>query len=452
MHPSFMLDKAFEPIVDFFEAFEREAMLDPGKLPYAFALMNPTRCVAVVEGYLFGHADLRNFQYLERMIKTVLWTRGGAELLFHGPERIFSMLQEYYRNHPLGRFDADFMARVYETPFTLTRVAKTELPREDVSAISLGGHLDGARIGFDAGGSDMKVAAVLNGEVLYSEEIVWHPKRNSDPAYHVGMIRKAISKAAAKLPRVDAIGVSAAGIYVENRVMVASLFIKVGREDFERSIKHLFIDLAKEWNVPILVVNDGDASALAGAIELKRNNLLGLAFGTSEAAGFIDENGMIKGWLNELCFVPVSVNADAPIDEWSGDSGCGSTYFSQDAVIRLAKKAGIPLGSSLALAEQLKIVQEALKNGSEPAQRVFRTIGVYLAYGLKFYHRLYRMEAVMILGRVVSGEGGQIILDTARATLQEIAPTLSNELTIVLPDESQRRVGQSIAAASLPSF
>ncbi len=426
--------------------------MDLNKRKFSLALLTPSRCVSKVEGYLFDKDDNRNFQYLERIIKTLFWLKGGNRLLYSGPESVYNRLFDYYKSHPLGRFDAEFMERVYEEIFTMRHVSETEIPDEDPQVIHLGGHLDGARIGFDAGGSDMKVSAVLDGIVLYSEEIIWHPKLNRDPAYHILHIREALNKAASHLPRVDAIGVSAAGIYVDNRVMVASLFIQVSPDAFHRSIKNLFVDLANEFHVPIVVVNDGDASALAGAMELKKTNLLGLAFGTSEAAGYIDESGALKGWLNELCFVPVSINPDAPKDEWSGDIGCGSTYFSQDAVIRLARRIGITWDSLLSLADQLKVVQKALSEGSEAAKQVFQTIGVYLAYGLKLYYRFYRMAVVLILGRVVSGQGGQVIFETTIQTLNQIAPELSNSFTIVLPEESKRRVGQSIAAASLPSI
>ena len=84
-------------------------------------------------------------------------------------------------------------------------------------------------------------------------------------------------------------------------------------------------------NIPFCVVNDGDVTALAGAMSLKDSSVLGIAMGTSEAVGFVDEQGRITGWLNELAFAPVDANPKALADEWSGDIGCGGKYFSQDA-------------------------------------------------------------------------------------------------------------------------
>ena len=174
----------------------------------------------------------------------------------------------------------------------------------------------------------------------FSEEVVWFPKTNSDPDYHYEGIVAAMKSAAAHMPRVDAIGVSSAGIYIDNRTMNASLFLKVSKEDFDAKVKDIYLRAAKEFgDVPVVVANDGDVSALAGAMSLEENNGLGIAMGTSEAVGYVDPEGNITGWLNELAFVPVDAAPTAMVDEWSGDIGCGVKYFSQDSVIKLAPAA-----------------------------------------------------------------------------------------------------------------
>ena len=126
--------------------------------------------------------------------------------------------------------------------------------------------------------------------------------------------------------------------------MVASLFIKVPKDQFDAKVKNIYINAAKEiGDVPVNVVNDGDVTALAGAITLGDNNVLGIAMGTSEAVGYVNKDGNITGWLNELAFAPVDIGEDKAWDEWSGDRGVGCKYFSQDAVNRLAPRAGIEL-------------------------------------------------------------------------------------------------------------
>ncbi|MBI4324175.1 MAG: ROK family protein, partial [Chloroflexi bacterium] len=267
-----------------------------------------------------------NFTYLERLVKFLLWSRGGFRLYFSGPDLLGRQLQEYYTESPTGKFDAYMMGdRIYEQPFEV-RLTQ-EIPPARASTTPLGRHLDGCRIGFDLGGSDRKVAAVHNGECVFSEEVVWNPIPQSDPQWHFDQIMDSLKRAARHLPRVDAIGGSAAGVYVNNRVKVASLFRGVPPELFNRRVKNLFLELKQAWgNLPFEVANDGEVTALAGSMSLGCNGVLGMALGTSTAGGYVNRDGHITSWLNELAFVPVDYNPQAPVDEWSGDYGCGAQY------------------------------------------------------------------------------------------------------------------------------
>jgi predicted NBD/HSP70 family sugar kinase len=398
-----------------------------------------------------GFEDSRRLA--ERVLKFLLWQRGAQRVFVAGSRAIADSLAAAYRAGGERAFDAEFFAKIYEQPqLAIQFVRRDELPREREQPKAVGGHLRGCRIGFDAGGSDRKVAAVIDGQVVFAAEAVWQPKLESDPEYHFRGIDESIREAAAHLPRIDAIGVSSAGIYVDNRAMVASLFRKVPEAAFEARIKGIYQDIAKKWgNVPLEVANDGDVTALAGALSLEDQPVLGIAMGTSQAAGYVDEQGLITGWLNELAFAPVDVSRDAPIDsEWSGDRGTGVNYFSQDAVIRLAKVAGVSLPAGASPGEQLKLVQELLANGDARARAVFESLGVFLGYGLLLYAEFYRLKHVLLLGRVTSGEGGTLLLDKAREVLRREAPELFERIALHLPDEATRRVGQAIAAASLP--
>lgn len=396
-----------------------------------------------------GH-DEENFAFIERMTKALLWVAGGYKIYIAGSNVVGEKIKEAYTYGGLRDFDVRFMERVYETSFEVIVCALSDAPEEKSAATPIGRHLDGCRIGFDAGGSDRKVSAVIDGESVYSEEVVWFPKTNPDPAYHYQGILDAMKTAASHMPRVDAIGVSSAGVYIDNRIMVASLFLKVSDEDFDKKVKNMYIDVAREIgeNIPIEVANDGDVTALAGAMNLGDNSVLGVAMGTSEAGGYVDPNGNITGWLNELAFVPVDFSKDAMVDEWSGDYGCGVKYFSQDGVIKLAPYAGIQLDETLSPAEKLKVVQGLMKDGDERARAIYDTIGVYFGYAIAFYTEFYDIKHVLIMGRVTSGEGGTIVLERAQEVLDKEFPELNIQLHI--PDENSRRVGQSVAAASLP--
>ncbi len=400
-----------------------------------------------------GH-DEENFDFIERMVKSLLWVAGGYKVIIAGSEVVGNKIKEAYTYGGLRDFDVKFMERVYETSFEVEIRDIKDAPVDKSAAAPIGRHLDGCRIGFDAGGSDRKVSAVIDGESVYSEEVVWFPKTNSDPDYHYEGILEAMKTAASHMPRVDAIGVSSAGVYVDNRIMVASLFLKVSDEDFDKKVKNMYLDVAKEIgaDIPIEVANDGDVTALAGAMDLNDNAVLGVAMGTSEAGGYVDPQGNITGWLNELAFVPVDACKDAMVDEWSGDYGCGVKYFSQDGVIKLAPYAGIELDENLSPAEKLKVVQGLMAEGDQRAADIYDTIGAYFGYAIAFYTEFYDIKHVLIMGRVTSGEGGTILLARAQEVLDKEFPELAEKIQLHIPDESSRRVGQSVAAASLPEL
>lgn len=398
--------------------------------------------------------DEENFRFVERIVKSLLWIAGGYKIILAGSAVVGERIREAYTHYGLRDFDVRFMEKVYEQKFEVELRSIEDAPVDKSSAAPIGRHLDGCRIGFDAGGSDRKVSAVINGESVYSEEVVWFPKTNSDPNYHYAGILSAMKTAAAHLPRVDAIGVSSAGVYVDNRIMAASLFLKVNEEDYECKVKNMYLDVAKEIgeNIPIEVANDGDVTALAGAMDLNDDSVLGIAMGTSEAGGYVDPQGNITGWLNELAFVPVDYCKEAMVDEWSGDYGCGVKYFSQDGVIKLAPFAGIELDESLSPAEKLKVVQKLMKEGDPRAAAVYDTIGVYFGYAIAYYAEFYDIKHVLIMGRVTSGEGGVILLGRAQEVLEVEFPELAEKIRLHIPDENSRRVGQSVAAASLPKL
>ncbi|MCL4560156.1 MAG: ROK family protein [Chloroflexi bacterium] len=389
--------------------------------------------------------------YAERLVKFLLWQRGGYKIYVGGSPAVAGYLRSLYRTGGRREFDSRFMSQqVYERPFEVLSCLAEEVPSTVEEGELLGRHLDGCRIGFDLGASDRKASALVDGKVIYSEEVIWEPRKQTDPAYHYNEIMAALKAAAAKMERLDAIGGSSAGIYIQNRPMVASLFRGIPAERFSE-IQDLFLRIRKELNVPLVVINDGDVAALAGSMSLEDNGVLGLAMGSSEAAGYIAMNGRILGWLNELAFAPVDYSSEAPVDEWSGDAGCGSQYYSQQCVFRLAPKAGIHIPAGLTDAERLAFVQEKLEAGHEGAEQIWRSMGIYLGYGLAHYADFYDIRHVLLLGRCTSGKGGSLILEEARNVLEIEFPELAGRLNVRLPDEKSRRVGQAVAAASLPA-
>ncbi len=449
------LDEGFRPAVLANHAFLAELQASGVGVPLVLGLERADGSLARFETRVYpdGHPRAAaNRMYAERLVKFLLWQRGGWKLYVGGPAGVGAALQQAYAPAGPRAFDVRFMGQdVYERPFTVVACRADEVPAERESEQSLGRHLDGCRIGFDLGASDVKVSAVNEGQAVFSQEIVWEPRRQTDPAYHYRVITAALKLAAAHLPRVDAIGGSSAGVYINNRVMIASLFRGVPRERFDE-VRHLFLRIRDEWGKPLEIVNDGEVTALAGSMSLEDNAVLGIALGSSEAGGYVTRQGNITGWLNELAFAPIDYSPTAPVDEWSGDRGVGALYMSQQCVFRLAPQAGIPISPDITDAGKLKVVQEKLEAGHAGAAQIWQSMGIYLGYAVAHYADFYDLKHVLILGRCTSGRGGPLILEGARAVLRAEFPELAGQINLQLPDEKSRRVGQSIAAASLPAL
>lgn len=454
--PTFVppLEPEFRPAALANRAFRAEVAASGQGVPLIIGVERSDGALSRFETVAFPDGHPRagaNLAYAERIVKFLLWARGGWRVIIGGPRAIGEHIARVYAPDGPRAFDYHFMGeQVYGRPFAVVSCAADAVPAAREGGQALGRHLDGCRIGFDLGASDVKVSAVVDGQAIFSEEIVWEPTGQTDPSYHYDTIMAALRLARARLPRLDAIGGSSAGVFVDNRPMVASLFRGIPADRYGE-IRDLFLRIRAEFGVPLEVVNDGDVTALAGAMSLEDTGVLGIALGSSEAGGYVDLHGAITGWLNELAFAPVDYNPAAAVDEWSGDTGVGSQYFSQQCVFRLAPAVGITLPADATKAEKLKHVQGYLEAGHAGAIQIWQSIGVYLGYTLAHYAEFYDLKHVLILGRVTSGRGGSLILDGAKAVLAAEFPELAARVNIQLPDEKSRRVGQSIAAASLPA-
>jgi predicted NBD/HSP70 family sugar kinase len=450
------LDQGFRPAVLANRAFQREVADSGGGVSLVLGLERADGSLSRFETRVFPADHSRfdaNLTYAERLVKFLLWQRGGWRVYVGGPRPIGDYIRECYSPDGPRAFDYHFMGEdVYEKTFTVLSCTPSEVPTQQESEQALGRHLDGCRIGFDLGASDVKVSAVVDGEAIFSKEVVWEPRSQSDPQYHYKHVMALLREAASKMPRVDAIGGSSAGVCVNNRVMIASLFRGVPKEDFHQA-RDMFLRIRDELGVPLEIVNDGEVTALAGSMSLEDNGVLGIALGSSEAGGYVTGSGNITGWLNELAFAPIDYSSHAPPEEWSGDRGVGALYLSQQCVFRLAPQAGIQVPADITDAEKLKFVQEKLEAGHAGAVKIWQSIGIYMGYAVAHYADFYdELKHVLILGRCTSGKGGILILEGANQVLSGEFPELAERVSIQLPDEKSRRVGQSIAAASLPAL
>lgn len=450
-----LLDQGYKPAILAWDNWKRECSSCPQPLSAKLNLSRNEHSITFWEIPLKTPTDnhiQENVAILKKIIKSLLWSRGGNKISLDCPEEIFETLKSHYQSDSLAQFDAEMMGnKIYLSPFEIKMGLEASTNLE--SSAPIGKNLDGCRIGFDLGASDRKVAAVIDGEVVFSEETLWNPVEQSDPNWHFNEIMDSLNKAAEKLPRVDAIGGSSAGVYVDNEVRVASLFRSVPKELFNSEVRPLFKKIQKAWNgIPFQIINDGAVTALAGSMALEQNGVLGIAMGSSMACGYVDKAGNINPWLDELAFCPMDWNENAHVDEWSKAPGCGVQYFSQQAVGRLLKPAGIDLPESLGLPGKLVEVQKLMTGSDKRAAEIYRTIGTYLGYSIPYYREFYEFDYLLILGRVMTGEGGDIILNTARNILDRHFQDISTSLKFHIPGEREKRHGQAIAAASLPKL
>lgn len=445
------LDPGFMPPVLFSRHYLESARASGEAVPLVLGLERECGLVSRFETLVRSVPDAETLMYVERIVKFLVWSRGGWRLHVGGPSAIGEIIRKTYSSRGARKFDCRMMELAYGRKFEVIPTTPEKVPVSREMQVAAGGHLKGCRIGFDLGASDYKVSAVIDGEAVFTSETPWDPKIQTDPEYHYHHISAALHRAAACMPRVDAIGGSSAGIIVDNEIRVASLLRAIPEKRFSQAAA-VFKRIQKEWGVPLVVMNDGDVTALAGAMSLKQPGMLGLAMGSSEAAGFMDKKGRILGWLNELAFAPVDYNPEAASDEWSGDRGVGALYFSQQAVNKLLPAAKIKLPDDMGLPERLVEVQKLMAEGDGRAAKIYETIGVYLGYTIPHYADFYDYAHMLVLGRVTTGIGGDIVLSKAREVLDHEFPEIAAAITMHVPDETTRRVGQAVAAASLPTF
>jgi predicted NBD/HSP70 family sugar kinase len=458
------LDAGFRPAVLSRRALAKAVRESSQGIVGTVAVEQPGAAVCAADVFLFpdGHpAAAASRAICERVVKSLLWSCGGSRVWVDGPAELVDELRRHFVDDATGRWDAQMMGEaIFGRAFEVVAAPRSRFPVSRETTTKLGRHLEGCRIGFDLGASDRKAAAVIDGRVVFSEEVPWDPLPHDDPQWHYDQIMDSLRRAAEHLPRVDAIGGSSAGVYIDSQIRVASLFRSVRPDVFRERVSGMFTEMKQVWGgIPFVVVNDGEVTALAGAMAGGVGGLLGIAMGSGEATGYVTRDGCLTSWLNELAFGPVDYAPGAPVDEWSGDRGCGSQYMSQQAAGRLLGDAGIAADPATPLPERLVLLQRLMAAGDDRAARVYETIGTYLGYALLDYRAAYDFDNVLVLGRVVTGAGGDVILARAKEVLAsddaadpETAVSRPEAITFHTVSERDKRHGQAVAAASLPAL
>ena len=443
------LESGFLPAYAFVSRYRQGAAK-----PYAFAWERLDGCISKFDTLIHGdeaHRELDLF-YLAYMSEYAFFSWGGVKLYLCGDREISEALKAVYEDEksPSNRV-LTYGERVYKKPLEIAFLPYEQCP-ERLCSKPIGRHMDGCRIGFDAGASDRKVSAVIDGEVVYSEEVIWNPKLETDIDYLYREVVTAFKTAASKMPRVDAIGVSTTGNAENNLLLSMHLHPLVSQKDKDEKGPYVFLRAQKEIgeDIPMLVLNDGNVSALAGSMAIGKNKVWGVAIGTNIGTGYVDAEGNLSDMLIECATTKIALNEDAEPNEWTTLKGTAGSYFNQDRVADVAMKAGIEIDKSLYPAQKLLVVQEYMEKDDPRVRGIFDDLGCILAHHLPFISMFFDIENVVLLGRVVSGKGGEVLLAACERVLAEEYPETAARIKLWLPDENFRRVGQSIAAASLP--
>jgi predicted NBD/HSP70 family sugar kinase len=420
-----------------------------------------------------NHPDVEASAYIAGvLIQEMIWQRSASCLMLSGPPGICEAVKAEFSLGGMYEFEITSMPNVCGTPaqaFETLIVDSAALPAAADTPQICGKDANGCRLAFDLGKSDIKTVAIKDNEVLYSKETEWDVT-NPDPQYHFDSIVAALRLAKETLPRVDAIGGSATGtVSGDNDATWCDIFPNVPADVYKEQVVGIFKRIAKEvaGDVPLKVINDGEVTALAAVQKIHAGNVMGISMGSSEGGGYANADGNLLGWINELCYIRLDLNPEAPTDPWTKGAHTGTShmYLGQRGATKLAAMAGVEVPANYIYphpdmctikhedhAQCLKLIQKAM---ADPAQelsvrRLYETVGVYLGYGLAQYCEFYNIDHVMILGRVSKGAGGDLMLETAKRVLQTEFPEYAN-INFHTADDHFKAVGQCIAAAALPT-
>ena len=178
------LDPNFQPAILFNRNYVAAAKKSGRAVPFVIALERDNKFISRYETIVLPEADALTIRYVERLVKYLLWARGGWKLYLGGPKKIGEAIRKAYSPRGERKFDYDMMTSAYLKEFQVVITSADKVPAEKESKVAAGGHLKGCRIGFDLGASDYKFSAVIDGEAIYTDEVTWDPKTQSNPEYH----------------------------------------------------------------------------------------------------------------------------------------------------------------------------------------------------------------------------------------------------------------------------
>merc|ERR1712242_536802 len=224
------------------------------------------------------------------------------------------------------------------------------------------------------------------------------------------------------MEKIQAIGGSATGTGSgDNEATWCDIFPNVPPDVYKAKVVDIFKRLAKEiaGDGPLKVINDGEVTALAAVSKIGAGNVMGISMGSSEGAGYANADGNLMGWINELCYVRLDLNPDAPTDPWTkgAHTGMSHLYLGQRGATKLAAVGGVDVPENYVYphpdmctikhedhAQCLKLIQKAMTDPAKEPQvrQIYETVGVYLGYALAQYCEFYPIDHFKAVGQCIA--------------------------------------------------
>ncbi|MDP8292478.1 MAG: ROK family protein [Candidatus Orphnella occulta] len=376
---------------------------------------------------------------LARYIVYSMYNRAGAygaeRILINCSNQLFNTIRGIYDEpvdgnpekglHLIGKY----FELVYQKKFEFVQASTDKiesltqpLPKKSVSTNPYFGNI----VGIDIGKSDIKAVACVKGVVTASDKFDWSPESIKDTQEHIQYIRKAIKSVIKKadLNSIDGIGISInlavnsnqpTGLGpVLNGVTENGLY---KNEDFKNTIHNISSIFSNEFNVPVYVLNDGDAAAVQVSVDMKLPNTLALSLGSGLAGGFVDSNNMVTDWLTEMGNIIIDIDENAVGHSFSKVKGAAQQYLSQRSVFRLAEKSDLELEGDNEAAK-LRYAQQLFTEGTEEqktkVRAIFKEIATYVAEYAIITKSILGQDNMVLFGRVTEGESGKFMLEEAR--------------------------------------
>lgn len=304
----------------------------------------------------------------------------------------------------------------------------------------------GKRIGIDVGGTNVKIALVEDGKIIYSNTVPTYAKMGYE--YTVNNIKQAIrdlmKETTTTEKDIEGIGFDFPG-QVDYQTGVVKLAPNIPGW-VNVPIAQMIED---EFHIPTKIDNDVRCAALG---EMKFGagrgceNFICITVGTGIGSGIVINGKIVRGASNaagEIGHIKLQAE-DGPLCG-CGDSGCLEAFASGPAIVAMAQDY-LKGGKSSKFAELAGdgeitpyIVAKAAEAGDPVAKRIFEIMGYRIGIGLTSVINLLNPEKVIIGGGVA--ECGDLLLEPIRKTVKTRAMKVAGETVEIVPAELGNSAG-----------